>query len=732
VDDAQPVAIEIASGTYHESLTLRPSRSERPAMLTIEAEAEAVVIVDGTERYRPEWHNEPTGAWSAVWPYHHPLSPDEWSDWGQHIREIARRRELVMSAGRGLTQVPSSRSLVPGTFSIDDALSRIMVLPSRVGQDRTLPDHPGDLAVSTIERLLECRGVRNCTISGLLFRGAMSPIPGAAVEITDCSDITLDNCTVEWNNWDGVLVTRSNRVTLSSCRMNHNGGSGLGYFDGHDVTIEGCETNANNTRGVLGGFTNWATGGAKILKMHNVAIRNHQSRWNDTLGFWLDWENTDVVISGLICEDNLGDGLMIEASQGPVELRDSEFRRNNRGVYVASTHDVTVERVVAEDNAVSQFAVFGDWGNGRAPVDLETGTAITVLPERIAVRSSRLAALGGELLFEQRWHDFGAGWNAFVSTFAASGNTYEYGGDAHKFCGRNSAPLSFEEWRREFGVDADSSCTRVESRPAAANGVRVSGPVATDEYGRLSVGLECPLVEGEEIVGLYSDPGCNNNVSRLAACSSTDTPTAGTRSSGTELMTWYDPAPGPHHVFAVVRDRRGYSRRTNPVPLFIQYEDRPGVLSDIWTSMPGDDVGVLVRETQSFALPARATYARERLGVRDDYCLNSGLRMRALLHPPESGLYRFTVRGGASCCLLVSTTCSPLTRRVVTSLMGAGDESREASSPFLELESGGPGLYLELLIKTPDAPSGLEVSWERPGLTRELIPEGAITVYVPA
>jgi hypothetical protein len=137
------------------------------------------------------------------------------------------------------------------------------------------------------------------------------------------------------------------------------------------VIWEDIETSHNNWRGALGGFTGWATAGAKHLATHD----GHYARWvaakNRARGFWFDFDVRDVTFDDLRSYENAEDGVFLEAIQGPISFSNSLFRDNaRRGLITGAVERLTLRDTVITHNGESELRIDGA-STGRTVWDFE-------------------------------------------------------------------------------------------------------------------------------------------------------------------------------------------------------------------------------------------------------------------------------------------------------------------------------------------------------------------------
>jgi hypothetical protein len=111
-----------------------------------------------------------------------------------------------------------------------------------------------------------------------------------------------------------------------------------------------------------------------------------------------------------------------------------------------------------------------------------------------------------------------------------------------------------------------------------------------------------------------------------------------------------------------------------------------------------------------------------------------GVRVRGWLVPETSGEYRFWIAGDDQAQLSLSTDADPANATVVASLHSHSkseqwDKYPEQASTTIPLEAG-KAYYIEALLKQEWGGSHLNVAWEGPGLSREVIPNTALRQLV--
>jgi hypothetical protein len=138
---------------------------------------------------------------------------------------------------------------------------------------------------------------------------------------------------------------------------------------------------------------------------------------NQTRGFWLDYDNSNIVVDEACWCGNLLDGMNIEASEGPITVRKSRICRNQSYGITSDSSRVTLEKNAIYRNGYSQIKHV--LGNNRQVTNWETGERLTIDGTGLVLRKNTIASdsqasllelsggarlLGGVMLEENVWH----------------------------------------------------------------------------------------------------------------------------------------------------------------------------------------------------------------------------------------------------------------------------------------------------------------------------------------
>lgn len=405
----------IAPGTYREQISLPVTRSSPAAPIVFEATSIGKAVISGADVVRDWGPEKQPNTYSTIWPYRWGLAayPNGWAG-NVTLDAIVRRREMVFVNDVPYTQVLSLASLAESSFYIaeDSATLYVRTPPSLDFKSATVE-------VSTRPVLFHAQGKTNLVLRGLTFVRANPPVPGSAVEVVDSNGVLVEDCQVLWSNWDGLDITTSTNVTVRRTTADHNGASGMGGFQLKNSLFEDDQTSSNNWRGAQGGFYGWAVAGSKFGALHDAVFRNYRSEYNQTRGFWFDYDHSRVLVENVNWSSNLRDGLFIEANQGPILIRNSTFakNRNGAGISGASSSDVTLAQNVLSGNEAAQIQITGDFD--RQVTNWETNATYTLRAERWTLTCNAIANTDKSQLFVDA-----PSWPHFLTTLKSQKNAW--------------------------------------------------------------------------------------------------------------------------------------------------------------------------------------------------------------------------------------------------------------------------------------------------------------------
>ncbi len=445
--------IVIAPGTYRESVNFSTytnhasNQPENDTPILIRAlDAEARPVITGADVF-DDWQT--SGA----------LFRTHWTnDWGvtdvqfggAELSDLVGRREMVFVDGERLTPVLARAELAPGFFFVDESADSLFVYPVE----------PQSFAQATVEvsvrdRVFQQDFEDNVTIRNLVFENAADPwIEGVAgVRIASSNNLTVEDCEFRSSNWTGLIVSQADSVVLRRLKINDNGGRGLAVWRLTNALVEDSETSRNNWRGFLDLFTGWTVGN-NVDSSHDIVFRRHTSTDNFARGLWFDTDIVNGVLEESVLRDNKNDGLFIEATQGPVFVRNNLIENNGRdGIFSGNTENLHITGNVIRDNLRAAVRLSGR-NEGREVENFETGERYLVEALNWVMRDNRFSGSGPYLMGTTVDPDT---WGNFLATLDSDNNDWCHPAFGAVFQVAGGSLITIDQWRALTGQDASST-----------------------------------------------------------------------------------------------------------------------------------------------------------------------------------------------------------------------------------------------------------------------------------
>lgn len=426
--------IVIYPGVYRENIKMDFKEKKERTAIIFEAKEPGTVVVSGSDVWT-DWKKAPgSAAYVHSWPYKWGFMPGP-SQITQTFKPIVQRREMIFVNNVPMDQVLSLNELREGTFYVSEEESQVFL-----DMPRGLVLSKAMVEVAIRSDLFEVTRGNNIILRGLIFQHdttGMSTL-GSAVHFLHSSNILIENCQILWNNWFGLRFTAVNNVTTSRNKANYNGGAGWVGWKIKNLFSDEDETSNNNWRGVKGNFLGWEIAGLKHHAVHDALYRRYKSIRNHTRGFWLDYDNERIKIEEACVCENLGDGMNLEASQGPITIKDSQICANQGYGIVSGSSEVTLDGNEIFDNEKSQIK--HTFGSDRIVKNWETSKTLKVHGDNWTLKDNIITADSNALLL-----DF-PGSAEFLGSLVLEGNFWGKINNSDLFkVDKKSMPLS--EWK---------------------------------------------------------------------------------------------------------------------------------------------------------------------------------------------------------------------------------------------------------------------------------------------
>ncbi len=397
----------IGPGTYRETIDV-PAPADRTvdtdAPLVIEAAERDQTIIDCADVVKLD-----AGSWKTG-------EPAVVMTWGNVSLNggMTRRAPLMILDGVVLRQMEPPSTLMPGTFSVAETRgkkpeTKVLTLPPE-GVELTAASV---FAVGVRTSGLAIYQRKNVIVRGLLIQHASRPDlappsgisrPLVGIDITDCSNVLIEDVLSQWNDGPGLSITtqrtdaRDGGITLKRVRLIHNGDSGFTGANLKNLLVEDCETSFNNFRGEWTGNSDQAgPAGVKVHGVHGSTWRRQRAVANFGRGLWWSGDCTNLLVEDAVVHDNLLSGLFIENCPGPSVVRGCLITGNRlpatskpevsqpAAVSLEASPDVTLENNVVAGNLMPQLGL-RDVVERTDGINFETGAKLTLRAERHVYR----------------------------------------------------------------------------------------------------------------------------------------------------------------------------------------------------------------------------------------------------------------------------------------------------------------------------------------------------------
>ena len=445
-------------GLYREQVAFgwtnwKANQPDNEIPIIIEASEPGTVTISGADIVT-DWKDEGAGIFSTAWNHDWGVKENQWQN-DREVPDIVFRREMVFVNDKRLTQVLAERELVEGSFLVDETANKLLVRPVSASDFRTAL-----VEVGVRDVLWNLQHEWNVSMTGINFEKAVTPWKNAtgAVRVIGSNNFSMDQVEITQNNGSGIVFIETENVRVTNSKMNHNGWDGWGSWRVTNMVARNTETSYNNWRGHLGQFYGWSVGN-KLESTHGLDIKRHRAVGNYSRGMWLDFDMTHVTLDEIYSADNLGDGIWVEAAQGPIEIRNSLVCGNGEnGLKTTFSTNVDVTNSKFVDNVNYQFMLAGK--GKRWVKDFATQERIQLRIGDWRIRGNAFA--GGKGLvgtFLPR-----GDWDITMSTFEMDENTFVHENDK-AFQLPKSATRVFDwqrmaamgTWQSTSGQDATST-----------------------------------------------------------------------------------------------------------------------------------------------------------------------------------------------------------------------------------------------------------------------------------
>ena len=465
--------VTIDPGIYREAVTVAPPFYQTSLPITFEAARTGTAIVSGSQVFAG-WQTYPANnnIYTNAWPYAWGLCNTGLAG-APPVPDVVMRREMVFVNGMPLTEVLSLNEVTVGTFYVNESNGTIYMWPP-TGANM----FSATIEVAVQPTLMNIQGQSNLVVRGLTFQYANTCREFGAVSVTAnslASNILFDDDNFFWNNAQGLSINPAlTDFTVQNSVANHNGEAG---FQGTQVTYglyQNDVASFNNWRGAQGAYYTWNSGGAHFYQMHQVALQNFTSSYNETYGTHFDTDNANFTVNSSTFYGNLVPQLLIEKSEGPGTISGSTLCsgipatygsnvalgiRNSEFVTVTSSNLINTGQGIGVVGTVAPMQVT-NW---------QTLQAYSLQTQNLTLSQDIIEGGVNQNLFADSLGT--TAWSAFESTFSSNYNNWWNGSSSTPFTipsGSGTMQLNFAGWQSNTGQDTLSTFSVPLGNPAQA------------------------------------------------------------------------------------------------------------------------------------------------------------------------------------------------------------------------------------------------------------------------
>jgi len=472
--------VTINPGTYRESILLPSSSSDTSLPITFEAAEAGTVTVSGSDVWTG-WqpYAGKAGVYRNSWPYTWGLCPRP-SD-GPFLQDINLRREMIFVNGTPLTEVLTLSQLGLGTFFVDETNAIVYIFPPTKTNIST-----ATIEVATRNAPFTAYSRTGIVLRGLNFAEANTCRDNDAVTFNGGSNLLIDTDTFNWNNSGGLHMNITTNFTVQDSLSNHNGQQGFNSFEAKNGLWTSNEADYNNWRGAQGGIYGWAAGGFHFFAQHDNTVNGAKMFFNMTHGVHWDTDDANDSADSMIVANNLRNGVVVEASEGPVTISNSHVCFNaplslyyDGGMALRGSTFVTLTGNVFASNLISQMPITGIAGG--VPITItnyETGQQYNLLTTNLTLTSNTIAGGANEQIFLD-FDQSGSAWTEFLSTLDSDHNDWWNASVPQPFTVPEPAEfttINWAKWLSTTGQDTHSTFTAPSGNPTAPCQVSPDGP----------------------------------------------------------------------------------------------------------------------------------------------------------------------------------------------------------------------------------------------------------------
>ncbi|MFW5760896.1 MAG: right-handed parallel beta-helix repeat-containing protein, partial [Cyclobacteriaceae bacterium] len=296
-------------------------------------------------------------------------------------------------------------------------------------------------------------------IKGIVFQHTANTMHQDALNISNTSNVLIEDCVFQWNNGVGLEFESCSNVTVRNTLIRYNGERGMGTGMGENLHFENLTVYENNWRTNADKIISHDAAGIKLFGGNkNVMLDNIIAFNNKSHAIWFDWDNENYTIRNSTLSDNQEAGIMLEGSRKPALIQSCTLQNNGIGIKGYGHANVTIERSLIYGNH-HQLSLGQDGRRVKQDSQWEINSKDwKIFHNQIIATESDQSLF---TFFEYHNPDKPSTWASidFFQTVRADYNTYFHPSNGKQFPdGKHleGGQLTFENWKKLTGQDVHS------------------------------------------------------------------------------------------------------------------------------------------------------------------------------------------------------------------------------------------------------------------------------------
>ncbi|MCB2213063.1 right-handed parallel beta-helix repeat-containing protein [bacterium] len=323
--------IHVFPGIYRETIAKSGWLDDEVEVIIEGMDPDDRPVVKGSDVF-PEWNALGSARYRTEWDLDLFTGYPEWDpadkyvcNWyyGNDPNDIYRAVYLSRWEGMWIDGERTRQALIPG-----EGWDRSFIVNQNNDWLYLFMENGGTPNGRTVEATTRQYGTNFYQMYSVVLKNLVFEHCQIGVYASNCGSLTMRNCLVQENVWEGVMTGRLDSLAIYNSDINANGYNGLHPSFTYNVTLQNVNVWENNWRGADVNAANWRVAGAKLYGVSGVTMTNVDVRDNYAPGVWFDRYSDRVEMTACRMVSNYGTGLFWEISPGPITMTDCVIRYN--------------------------------------------------------------------------------------------------------------------------------------------------------------------------------------------------------------------------------------------------------------------------------------------------------------------------------------------------------------------------------------------------------------------